>query len=272
MPTYRAASEDILPNSPLARGRTADVYAWDDGWVLKLFHDWFPREDIEYEARIGRLVHAGGLPVPVVGEIIEVDGRHGLTYERLAGPSMMEALGRSPWRAVGYARRLATLHARMHALESVPQLPLQHQRLESKLRSAEALPERLRSAALSALQTMPAGDRLCHGDLHPGNVLLTANGDIVIDWIGATRGIPLADVARTTILTLGAAASEQIPNPFLKLFASIFDAAYRRAYFRLRPGGQREYRRWMPIIAAARLDENIPEIEAWLIDQAQKIV
>jgi aminoglycoside phosphotransferase (APT) family kinase protein len=159
----------------------------------------------------------------------------------------------------------------MHAVESVPELPHQRQRLESKLRSAEALPERPRSAALEALKSMPTGERLCHGDLHPGNVLLTAHGDIIIDWIGATRGSPLADVARTSVMSLGAAASDQIPHPLMKAFVRIFDAIYQRAYFHLRPGGQREYRRWMPIMAAARLNEAIPELEAWLIRQAEKI-
>ena len=36
----------------------------------KLFYDWFRLENIEYEMRIARTVHASGLPVPAVGEII----------------------------------------------------------------------------------------------------------------------------------------------------------------------------------------------------------
>jgi hypothetical protein len=27
--------------TPLAKGRTADVYLWDDMHILKLFHNWF---------------------------------------------------------------------------------------------------------------------------------------------------------------------------------------------------------------------------------------
>ena len=67
----------FILGEPLARGRTADVYAWGDGWVLKLFQSWMDRPTIEQEARITRLVRASGLPVPVVGEIVEVDGRGG---------------------------------------------------------------------------------------------------------------------------------------------------------------------------------------------------
>jgi hypothetical protein len=41
-------------SQPIAYGRTAEIYAWQEGQVLKLFYDWFELEDIEYEARIGR--------------------------------------------------------------------------------------------------------------------------------------------------------------------------------------------------------------------------
>jgi len=41
-------------------------------------------------------------------------------------------------------------------------------------------------------------------------------------------------------------------------------------FFSLHPGKQDEYTRWLAINAAARLSENIPELEQWLIEQAQK--
>ena len=41
-------------------------------------------------------------------------------------------------------------------------------------------------------------------------------------------------------------------------------------YFRLRPGGKQEYRRWLPVVAAARLEEGIRENKKWLIEQATK--
>jgi hypothetical protein len=37
---------------PLTRGRTADIYAWEDGCVLKLFHNWFEIEIICFEQKM----------------------------------------------------------------------------------------------------------------------------------------------------------------------------------------------------------------------------
>jgi hypothetical protein len=44
-------------------------------------------------------------------------------------------------------------------------------------------------------------------------------------------------------------------------------AAYLRHYFDLRPGGEKEYHHWLPVVAAARLSENIPEIQQWVMKQ-----
>ncbi len=41
------------------------------------------------------------------------------------------------------------------------------------------------------------GDAILHLDLHPGNVILAADGPVVIDWTNAKRGGAGADLAET---------------------------------------------------------------------------
>ena len=85
-------------DQPIAYGRTAEIYAWQDGQVLKLFYDWFGLEDIKYEQRIAQAVHTSGLPIPSVGEIIHINERIGLIYQRVEGVSMLEMMSRRPWK------------------------------------------------------------------------------------------------------------------------------------------------------------------------------
>ena len=254
---------------PIAYGRTAEIYAWQEGQILKLFYDWFGLDAIEYERRIAQAVYASGLPVPAVGDILRVNDRNGLVYQRVNGNPMFEILKRKPWQGNHYARRMAALHGKLHTSTIQADIPDQRSRLVQKIQYAAALLGPIQSKALAALEAMPDGDRLCHGDFHPGNILLTPQGEIIIDWIDATRGNPLADLARTTILIRGAAESSQIGNIIEKAFVKTFHAEYIRHYFKLYPGGEQEYRRWLPIVAAARLSENIPELEKWLIAQAE---
>ena len=81
----------------------------------------------------------------------------------------------------------------------------------------------------------------------------------------------MADVARTSIILLGVAESAQTPNLLVKGLVKIFRSTYLRHYFRLRPSRMDEYYHWLPIVAGARLSENIPELEEWLVEQAEKM-
>lgn len=263
---------DNTPGELLARGRTADIHAWRDGLIIKLYHDWFDLDSIEFEAGIARAVHASGLPVPRVGEILRLNGRNGLVYERIKGSSMLEHLQRKPWTVFRQARLQASLHAQMHTRTIDVRLPSQHNRLEKKIRQATALPVPLQTVLLAKLDSLPRGDRLCHGDLHPGNILLQADQAVVIDWIDSSLGNPLADVARSSIIALGAAASHQIPDPRMKLVVRLFNSIYLRNYFRLLPAGRQEFQHWLPVVAAARLSENMPELESWLIARARLVL
>ena len=251
----------------IAFGGTAEIYAWESDWVLKLFFERYTLETVEYEQRIGRAICATGLPVPAVGNIVHVGRRAGLLYRRVGGRSMDRDLADHPQRFLTHIRQLAGLHAEMHAHPLQADIPQLHDRLKQKIRRADPLPDNVRGAALRALDEMPTGDRLCHGDFHPGNVLLGQGDPVIIDWIDSSIGNPLADVARTSILTLGFAALQ--PAMAARLGIRTFHLLYLRRYFQLRPGGRDEYRRWLPIIAAARLDENVPGWEGWLLRRAR---
>jgi aminoglycoside phosphotransferase (APT) family kinase protein len=263
---------EINLGKPIARGRTADVYTWQEGQVLKLFHDWFTLENVQYEQRIGSAIHAAGLPVPAAGDILQINGSNGLVYERVHGLPMWEILSKKPWRLFSLAYLTATLHAEMHSVKIQADLPSQTQQLEYKIQQANALPSLLQEAVLKSLVELPPGDSLCHGDFHPLNILVSASGPVIIDWIDASFGNPLADLARSTILILGAASSAQIPRSVDRFIVRRFHSTYLRHYFQLRPGGEKEYRLWLPVVAAARLSENIQEVEEWLLKQVEKIL
>jgi hypothetical protein len=220
-----------------------------------------------------------------VGEIVRLKERIGLIYQRVDGNSMYKTAQRKPWNVPRYFRRAAELLVEIHSRRISADLPSQRQILEKEIRQAEALPGHLRSKVLAALEVMPDGDQLCHGDFWAGNVLMTPHGEVVIDWHNATRGNPLADLARTTNgvlgavrtsqikrtnLTYGTSKASQIKNSLFQFAASIFYPISLDLYFRLCPGGEEEYRRWLPIIAAARLSHNIPELERLLIAQVER--
>lgn len=262
--------EVISPGRFIARGRTADVYEWDAEHVIKLFHDEYDFESIEYEFKIVNAVCASGIRTPKAVELVYNESLHGLIYERAEGVPMGEMLWRKPWTIFEHARGLARLQKQMHAHPFDADVPCQHSRLQNKISRAAGLPASLKKSLLNELSTLPEGDRVCHGDLHPGNVLISKSGPVVLDWVDAAMGNPLADAARTSILLLGFAESDPTTKLAEKLSTRLFHTLYLHEYIKGNSSAKEEYLRWLPIVAAARLSEEIPELEAWLVKQAQK--
>jgi Ser/Thr protein kinase RdoA (MazF antagonist) len=251
--------------TPIAHGRTAEIYSWEDGRILKLFRDWCPPDWVDYEARIARALYAAGVPSPAAGEIVEIDGRRGLIYERLDGISMLQDMNTRPWLLPRYAHQLAELQVQINR-QSIPGLPSYKDRLEHDIHHTKHLTEEIREKALSRLAALPEGQNLCHGDYHPGNILLTNRGPVVIDWMTACTGDPCADVARTSLLlTIGPKAAGDLVSPMIKMAVGLYYRLYRKHYHSLVPDTQQQVELWLPVIAAARLNEDIdPEREAIL--------
>jgi uncharacterized protein (TIGR02172 family) len=258
-----AASPQL--SAPIALGRTAEVYNWKDGTILKLYLTWCPPDWVEHEARVAQVIAAAGIPTPAVGEIIEVNDRRGIVYQRVQGVSMLQELNARPWTIFKHARALADLQNRFQQL-SIPGLHSYHTAFEYNIRRAPHIPEEDRAKVLDLLNTLPDGNALCHGDFHPGNVIISPQGPIVIDWMTAASGSPWADVARTSmILTIGAKAAGKQLSPIVRVVINLYHETYLKRYKALQAESHDELRRWMPVIAAARLEERIePEREGLL--------
>lgn len=207
----------------LARGRDADVFDRGDGTVLRR-----SRKGIDQrpEARVMAYVAEQGYPVPEVHEVSD-DGSD-LIMAKVPGPTMVDVLGRGPWRARRIGAQLAELHARLHELP-----------------------------APDWLAAVDDGDRLLHFDLHPLNVILSPDGPVVIDWTNACRGRPSGDLGRAWALM--AAADAEVPallKPVVgrvrrSLVAGFVDAA-----------GRDEARAGLALaVALTLLDDNISGAE-----------
>jgi aminoglycoside phosphotransferase (APT) family kinase protein len=95
---------------------------------------------------------------------------------------------------------------------------------------------------------------------------LTSKGPLVIDWVTANRGDPWADVARTHLmLTMGQPVGSSFMARLMLLGRQQFFQGYRKQYEALAPGGTEQLRAWLPVLAAARLNENIENEQTGLL-------
>jgi aminoglycoside phosphotransferase (APT) family kinase protein len=181
------------PPGPLVgAGRSADVYAIGADRVLRRYR---APIDVQAEATIMRHLDLAGFPVP---KVYDADGSD-LIMERLDGRDMLTDLGRRPWRARRHARTLADIHNRLHQVAAPAGWP----------------------------QPLGPGDKVLHLDLHPGNIMLTSRGPVVIDWSNRAAGPAGADVAMAYLI-MASSEVDDLPALVRPIVSSIRAAVIRQ--------------------------------------------
>jgi aminoglycoside phosphotransferase (APT) family kinase protein len=210
---------------------------------------------IRYEAEYSTAVRLAGAPVPEFLGYIDHDGRIASVYRRARGPVMWDAIVEDPASAPSHAVTLADVHRLLACLVPPPTVPSFADRIRCKVRAAASI---VGVRAEEVLVIQPTGGRtvLCHGDLHPSNVILTVDGPMVVDWFDTGRGDPVADIARTTLLIspdadpspshLAGGASPQMRQTFVD--------AYLAAHGDI---DTLQLDRWRAVMAVARVAEGV---------------
>jgi aminoglycoside phosphotransferase (APT) family kinase protein len=248
--------------APVGQGREAEIRPWDGGRVVRLLRDPARGDNLDRERTVMEAARAAGVPVPAAHELVTVDGRPGLVMDRVAGDDVMTELGARPWRLLAVAGRLGSLQAELNAVPAPDQLPALHAVLTERIERAAGLSPTDRDAVTMRLAGLPEGDRICHGDFHPGNVLWGPEGPMIIDWTNAARGDPDADLARTMLLLeVGVIPGDlsAVARFADRVGRSWFARRWRRAYERARPVDDERVRAWYVVWAAGRLAEGIDE-------------
>jgi hypothetical protein len=228
----------------LAAGNVAEVFEWGFR-VVKLYRSSARKPTAFREAAIHAAVEAMALPVPAVWGLLEVGGRWGIVFDRVKERSFAERMREDPSLIPECLQTLARLHARIHD-QPAPQLfGSLKSRLATNIAGTGFLDEPLKQILLGRLADMPDGNRLCHGDFHPINVLGQNSLPMVIDWPDACGGDPAADVCRSYLL--------------LKLHAEDIAEPYLDAYCGINNTLRAKILDWLPYIAAARLVEDVPD-------------
>ncbi len=245
----------------IAEGREAEIYEWDAGSVLRLFRDARAAASIAHERSAMEAVRAVVPLVPAVRGVTEVMGRPGIIMERVDGDDLLTIISKKPWTVWRAGRISGEVQAQLHSVVAPASIPSLRRRAEALRGGTERVPAAIAEWALRQFDALPDGDRLLHGDFHPGNILMPPSGPMVIDWPNVTRGNPDADVGRTLLMIrMGSLppGSPLVIRIGAKVARSLLLRAYLRAYRRVRPVDMakwstgRRSARWIGLRTASR--------------------
>ncbi len=182
----------------LGKGNTATIYEWKEGTVLKLFDQGYPKNAVEREFQNAKAINGMNFAKPKAYEIICCEERMGILYDKVEGESLLDWTMKTG-DLQGCAGYMAQLHKTI-VQNRVSNVPNYKEFLKSNILNAESDNLMEQNRVLETLERLKDGDTLCHGDFHPGNILLSKGHTVVIDFMNICHGDILYDVARTVFL------------------------------------------------------------------------
>jgi aminoglycoside phosphotransferase (APT) family kinase protein len=185
----------------IGEGVAADVHAWTPGQVVKLFKPGVPMKLSWHEAQNTRAVFAAGAPAPEMFGVLTLEERFGIVLQRFDGPTLLQLMRTGAMTRGQAGAILADLGRAVHKTPVPPRvLPLRTW-VDAWLRGAGGeLPEAIAAGVHARLERLSPGNELCHGDLHPDNVIMTAAGPRLVDWSGTVRAPAAYDLGISHIL------------------------------------------------------------------------
>ncbi len=185
-------------NAIIGRGNTAVIYEWEEGRVLKLFHPGYSKESVDREFKNALAIDRMDFGKPKVYGTYCYREQWGILYEKAEGENLLDYLARTV-DLKNCARYMAGLHKAI-LRNKITDAEDYRKFLRYHIENISLSCAKIREEALQILDRLPEGDTLCHGDFHPGNIIMANDSVKVIDFMNLCRGNYLYDVARTVFL------------------------------------------------------------------------
>lgn len=195
----------------IAKGNTAEVFEYGEDKVLKLFKPGYPVEQIQREFNNTVIMNRICVHTPKTFEIVEHEGRHGIVFQKIIGVDLFSEYLKNPSDEKVAAEILVDL------------TDIQKKVLLEKTEEGISYKIYLEWFGYDA-SNLPDGNFICHGDLHPGNIIRTKDGELcLIDFMNVCRGPKEYDVARTyVLLTENNPEAKAVGKKYLELMEMSF--------------------------------------------------
>lgn len=207
--------------------------------VVKMFSHDYSKANVLNEALNQARVEETGLNIPKLHEVTKIDGKWAIVIEYIEGKTLQQLMEENPQKKDEYIERLVDVQTEILSKRALHLNKLKD-KMHSKI-SATELNATIRYELHTRLDSAPKHNKVCHGDLHPSNIIITDSGEAyIIDWAHVTQGNGAADAARVYLL-LTLDGDREGAEKYLDTFCRKADTA------------KQYVQKWLPIVAASQL-------------------
>ena len=260
-----------------ARGRSSEAFRLEDGKVLKLFFEDYPKEYAEREYKNTKIANETGCTSMKVYEMVNQDGRTGIVMDYIDGISQNDMPTKNPLYLFKGGKDLARCHQLVHSKKS-------HELEDVRKYCADLLEEEPfsfltdeeKEKAKKYIMSLPEDDTIIHLDFHTGNVLVDSEGKCtVIDWMTALRGNRAIEVAMMEFLFSEAElfpGSSKLQLAFYSAVRGMIGKQYFKLYQQLMPISEDEVDKYRLLALIIRRSWNIEFEKENLINKIRNLI
>lgn len=192
----------------IGKGANAEVFRLNDEQVVKIFKRAPDIDQIIRERILAKKAIMAGVPSAISFEMAEVNGEPGLIFELIKARSLAFQIAKDPSAIDEYIDGYVEITKTTHAIDAEKDVDYPLEPAVEIFRSyIDFLEEYLDGAIIAGLRRfsacLPESTMLLHGDIQPGNVMVTKQGLLFIDMDSLTKGPSVFDLGylyRTLIL------------------------------------------------------------------------
>lgn len=180
----------------IARGGQGTVYRVDEDQIVKLYEPGFSLEDIDRERRYARTALVAGIPTALSYDVVRCGDQYGVVFEHAGERTLARAFADEPekfgeliGRYVHFVREFQAAKVPAGSFDSIKDV--YHSRvtaLEQYCTPAEI------ELLHSLVDAIPDSSKVIHGDLHPGNIMMSGDELLLIDMPEVTQGPAQIDI------------------------------------------------------------------------------
>ncbi|MDR1219357.1 MAG: phosphotransferase [Treponema sp.] len=242
----------------IGAGRTSEVYEYGDDCILKLFTDEIKLDMVKKEYDFSRFAYENDLPTPEPKEIMYEKDRIEILYEKINGEPLLKIAMMNVLAIKKILSKMAELQYKINSMEYDNGAYTFKKYLERAIEENIFITGIEKKNMKEYINKLPGGNKVCHGDFHPENILCSNGKYYIIDWMTGMQGPPAADVARTEMILKNA----EIPGRamfFIKILIRIVQSKmakmYVKEYCRISGMKKNELDIWRLPLYVARLNE-----------------
>ena len=191
----------------ISKGNTAEILEQDENLICKLFYSGYPKIFIEHEFDNAKAVFELGIKTPMAHNLICVDERDGIVYDRVIGETLsIKMNSASEEELIAWTDRFADIHKELlsHHIDNVMDY-----KDFLKMFAADSV------EVIEKINELENGNCLLHGDFHPANIMVDEDNQLIlIDMMNICKGPAIYDVARTYFLLEN---DKRLQNKYLEL-------------------------------------------------------